>query len=183
MLNVSLADSGSCQPIYGRHWNCLSDAWKGWLTNSGRLNKLRQSDKGKTDTKTETVRPLYGQEEWGSVHLNMADISQSTLKTQEQTQAILSDYPAVGLVLIERILKLFDQSRSFIFCNNTRAFQGAFWLLLTGSLISLHRVCPSFAPSPSQLSCQASKPFVSISCHSLHLACTPIQYRSQQLLV
>ena len=45
MLNVTLTDSGACQLIYGHPWNCLSDAWRGWLTNSGRVNKHRQPDK------------------------------------------------------------------------------------------------------------------------------------------
>lgn len=49
MLNVSLTDSGACQLIYEHPWNCLSDAWRGWLTNSGRVNKRRRPDKTQRD--------------------------------------------------------------------------------------------------------------------------------------
>lgn len=63
MLNVTLADSGACQLIYGHPWNCLSDAWRGWLTNSGRVNKSRRSDKRWSEAKADTKKEGEGESE------------------------------------------------------------------------------------------------------------------------
>lgn len=118
MLNVTLADSGACQLIYGHPWNCLSDAWRGWLTNSGRVNKSRRSDKRWSEAKADTKKEGEGERarEGGEkkrererepsgwtrrmrVHVNGADICWSAPKTQGQTQTILSDGTVVCLIV------------------------------------------------------------------------------------
>lgn len=77
----------------------------------------------KADTKRETTResPWDGQGDWGSLHVNMADISWSALKTRNQTQTVLSYVFVICLMIfiskctdfqINLILVLLSMKRS-----------------------------------------------------------------------
>ena len=193
MLNVSLTDSGACQLIYGHPWNCLSDAWRGWLTNSGRVNKRRRPDKrergrGRHKEGDEEGEPLG----WTRrMRVTPRKHGRHLLICPEDTRPDTSYFIWLFCCLSEDLDRWTRKFYTYHFqinpisapflsrCCISCLFKVCFSMFLQAtkalmwhlsSVISLHRVCPYFALSLSQLRHQASTPFVSISCHCFHLA-------------
>lgn len=202
MLNVSLTDNEACQLIYGHPWNCLSDAWRGWLTSSGRVNKHRQPDKRERGRDWNKERASEGEPLGWMRRLRV------TLRKHGRHLFICPEDTRPDT---NYFIWLFCSSEDLYQCTNKfLTFLNKFdicsffqlWsirclckisfsmclqatktpMLHLSSVISFRRVCPYFALLLSpMLGHQASTPFVSISCHCSHLACIPIQYRNQQL--
>lgn len=162
MLNVSPADNGACQLIYGHPWNCLSDAWRGWLTNSGRVNKHRQSDKSERgrhkerDNKGEPLgwtRKLRVTPRKHGRHLSICP---------QDTKADANYFILWLCCLSQQRAKFWNKSdiRPFVYdavsaikvslAMSIQATKGLMWHL--SSMISLHGVCPYTLPRSAETS-------------------------------